>query len=140
MQSLILRMTVPVPANGLWPNDRTHWARKARLVRQSRAVAHLVAMEAARAAGWIKPVPQPTVKAIFLLPGRKRDPDNCVAALKSVLDGITDAGVWTDDRDLTILPPRVFSRVEWKAAGLRGPGLTLEISPQDYTQGLKESR
>lgn len=139
MQSLILRVIVPVPENGLWPNARVHWARKARLVKQSRGLAFLVAREAAKNAGWVNPISRPTLQTTFMLPGRRRDPDNCIAALKSVLDGITDAGVWSDDRDLTILPPRVWSRVEWTAAGLRGPSLTLEISQQDDTTSLRKS-
>lgn len=34
----------------------------------------------------------------------KMDPDNLIATMKSAIDGITDAGIWIDDRELSFLP------------------------------------
>lgn len=36
---------------------------------------------------------------------RKIDQDNLISSLKSGFDGLTDAGLWVDDRDIFYLPP-----------------------------------
>lgn len=140
MHTLTLTIELPIPLSGLWPNDRVHWARKARVVRQTRTLAHLVGRERALECGWLRPLHEASIRTRWLLPGRSRDPDNCIAALKSTFDGLTDAGIWCDDRHLTILPPVIYSKSEWTKLGLPGPGLTLEINPAQRNTILTEMR
>lgn len=138
MHTLRLTIELPIPLNGLWPNDRVHWARKARVVRQTRTLAHLVGRQRAVECGWLRPIREANVQTRWLLPGRVRDPDNCVSALKSTLDGLTDAGIWFDDRRLTIHPPVIYSKSDWTKLGLPGPGLTVEITPANLNTLLGE--
>jgi Holliday junction resolvase RusA-like endonuclease len=44
---------------------------------------------------------------------RRRDLDNVLASLKSALDGLTDAGWWTDDHDIAgfHIIPEVYSKL-----------------------------
>jgi crossover junction endodeoxyribonuclease RusA len=88
--------TLPFPAKALWPNGRAHWAEKARAVKAHREGAWAMA----RAAGVVKADPETRVSIAVTVHPKTRHPidrDNCVAALKSYLDGISDA-LGVDDR------------------------------------------
>jgi hypothetical protein len=106
-----LSVTVPYPRPALGPNGRGHWATKARLVAAAREEAGWAAYEALVGRwgefGW-RAHPHPhfppgaTVRVdatVRLGKGRKRmDEDGLWGCLKAALDGLTDAGVWQDDK------------------------------------------
>jgi crossover junction endodeoxyribonuclease RusA len=95
-----ITIILPIPVRKLSPNARVHWAEKAKLVRASRKTAHLAAVEALnlrRPPGWVKAKME--VNAFFKH-NRSRDADNFMASLKSVCDGIADAGIIANDKGL----------------------------------------
>jgi crossover junction endodeoxyribonuclease RusA len=123
-----LEIDIPIPPPPLWPNARVHYMGKARAVRRYRGLCHILALAAGNQANWGPAAQTATVKATFFLPSRKRDPDNCIAALKAALDGLADAGIIANDRDLTILPTVVLSHVQWRVMyQRRHPSVILEI-------------
>jgi Holliday junction resolvase RusA-like endonuclease len=102
-----IRITLQLPNRSLAPNGRTHWRVKARATRTYRQVAHYYTaaeMQAnAVAGGWTAA----EVEAAFWFPmNRGRDADNLLASLKAAFDGIADAGLVSNDRQLTYLPVR----------------------------------
>ena len=101
----VRRVIVPcVPDSDIGPNGRLHWAVKARKVKQLREFVGWHARENAP--------DEPMTGAVVLRvsvgwpKGRKRhDDDNMVALLKAVQDGLTDAGWWKDDANVSIERP-----------------------------------
>lgn len=84
-------------------NQRPHWAKKARMTRNLRGLAHA---EAKRQG--IRPVAvrqRVTVTFGFLTNSRHRDPGNWSGTSKALLDGITDCGVWPDDNSVWVEGP-----------------------------------
>ena len=127
----VQRVIIPtVPDSELGSNGRLHWAVKARKVKQLREYVGYVARENAPP----EPITGPVVLTISVgwPKGRKRhDDDNMVSLMKAVIDGLTDAGFWADDRLVTIARP-IVQRTwgEWgDAAGWQYPGgvISLEI-------------
>ena len=54
-----------------------------------------------------EPIKQPVTQIAYYNKRRVRpDADNILASLKPVFDGLTDAGIWTDDRLTVHLPIR----------------------------------
>ena len=98
-----LTVTLPWPSRLLFPNARTFWANKARVVKRHRAWGYWGAFEQLMAAQ-MKPAPVGKVRyRIIVVPKcyRNRDEDNLVAACKSYLDGIADA-MRVNDKIFTI--------------------------------------
>jgi len=89
-------LDLPFPAKILWPNGRGHWGEKARAVKSARQAAWAAALEAGA-----KSMPPASAYdiAITVYPKTRNaiDADNCVASLKSYLDGLADA-LGVDDR------------------------------------------
>lgn len=87
-----MRIDLPWPAKALWPNGRPHHMEKAREVKRHRAWARIATLEVlppdfAHDGGLI-----PVTLEIHAKPkGPLPDADNCIAAAKSLLDGIADA-------------------------------------------------
>ena len=82
---------LPFPAKILWPNGRGHWAEKARAVKAHRCWGRN-AMLVYR--GDLDALPDSRFSIAVTVHPKTRHPidrDNCVAALKSYLDGIADA-------------------------------------------------
>jgi crossover junction endodeoxyribonuclease RusA len=86
----LISVTLPWPSKDLSPNARLHWARKAKAVKQARAGAHYLIIEArghARRAGEAA-----RLSMTFCPPDkRRRDRDNIIASMKAATDGIADA-------------------------------------------------
>jgi hypothetical protein len=103
------------PAPALWPNKRPHWSKKARSVKLQRLAVQLDAL-AILPRGFL---PLSRAELLFTLhcPGATRaqlpDPDNVIAALKSTIDGLVDAKILTDDRDVSITLQKMLPRREW---------------------------
>lgn len=75
--------------------ERTkHWSWRAKRARDYR----FAAMVAARNAG-IGPQPASTVRVElpFAKASSRRDPSNYLPAVKAIVDGLVDAGLWPDD-------------------------------------------
>jgi crossover junction endodeoxyribonuclease RusA len=82
---------LPFPDKLLWPNGRTkQWGAKHRVVKAAR----FQAWGAALAAGVTKADPEARVSLAVTVHPKTRnliDRDNCVASLKSYIDGLADA-------------------------------------------------
>jgi crossover junction endodeoxyribonuclease RusA len=117
---------LPFPAKALWPNGRAHWAEKARAVKTHRAWACVAAWAAG--APFTDPIVRVSI-AVTVHPKTRNpiDRDNCVAALKSYLDGIADA-LGVDDR--TFDTPSISFGEPIKGGLL---SLTLTVSPHSRT-------
>ena len=93
-----IRISLPVPAKQLSPNARCHFMAKARITKQARATAAAMALAALSTRPQWK---RATVKAVWSFPdARRRDLDNLQASCKAYLDGLVDAGIIEDDREL----------------------------------------
>jgi len=88
---MTVTLTLPLPARGLRPNDRCHWAKKARLTKQAREAARremFAAMKSVEAEVWI--IASYSLRAYFKTK-RHMDDDNIASGCKSYRDGIADA-------------------------------------------------
>ena len=89
---------LPFPDKALWPNGRAHWATKSRAVKSHRGWAFAAAKAAgAKAANGAFSIEVSIAVTVHPKTRHPIDRDNCVAALKSYLDGIADA-LGVDDR------------------------------------------
>jgi hypothetical protein len=88
------------------PNQRVHWAKRARRTHRQREAARLM-VRAALAPG---PVAGPVVVTLTRIAARELDSDNLAGALKAVRDGVADA-LGMDDGD---------PRLEWRYAQRKG--------------------
>lgn len=98
---MTVTLTLPVPAEVLHPNARSHWASKARATKKRR---HEVATVAAAYRTPCMPWKAATIQATFYLP-RRRDGDGLNSWLKATIDGLADAGYVKNDSAFTLLPP-----------------------------------
>lgn len=118
---LVLQLPIPDPV--LSPNAREHWSTKARATKAARGRAKLEAIRV------LDRRPKPLWRqarytaTLYTMTGRRRDPDNFIASLKPSLDGIADAGIVRNDRDLWPERPR-FERTD------RFPRVEIEIVPE----------
>ena len=103
-----MKIELPYPAAPLWPNKRSHWAKKHTATKKARGDAYSLAGAAT------SPIYTDTPIAVKITVGGKPkgplpDRDNCIAAAKAYLDGIADA-IGINDRDFDA-PKVVFSSV-----------------------------
>lgn len=98
-----MKLVLDLPPRELSPNARVHWAKKARAVKYYRTLACVVARnQGRRDRVWDRA----EVVTVWYLPDRRRrDPDNLMASLKAAWDGIVDAQIISDDKQLIIHPP-----------------------------------
>lgn len=92
---LILRLPPPKMPGA---NSRTHWVVRHRAAKHDRYVASTLALAEMRKARSWAPMQGATLSIVWLGRGRLPDPDNIGGRTKAFIDGLTDAGVWTDDR------------------------------------------
>ena len=98
-------IVLPLPPQQLKPNVRCHWRAKAKATAAYRMDARLAAISEAHRCGHIECLAAATVRIKAYWPtARKMDPDNLIATMKAAFDGMTDALIWLDDRELTLLP------------------------------------
>lgn len=117
-------ITIPMPPKELSPNGRTHWAKKARLVRAARTHAHVLALSCKHAGyGFPWSSATVTIEARFKTV-RFQDFDNILASLKPSLDGFQDAGIVTDDNHFEI---GKITRIKDK----ENPGITITIEKNE---------
>jgi len=102
-----IRLTVPIPNKALWPNARPHWAAKAKAVRNARAGAWARANIAID--GWPPKWMEAETRTVFYMATKRAvDRDNAQAAMKSIWDGIADAGVIRNDAGFIHHPPQML--------------------------------
>jgi len=96
-------------------NQRGHWAKKARRVRQQRDAAYLLVREAIG----VLPDGLPEYRTIILtrISPRKLDTGNLAVAMKAVQDGVADA-LGIDDGD---------ERFDWRYAQERGKVYSVRV-------------
>jgi Holliday junction resolvase RusA-like endonuclease len=97
-------VTLPLPHKYLSPNHRVNRHGKARVVKKYREDAHAAAIHAGLRN---KRLETAQVQCVFFLKGgrgRKPDPDNLLASMKSAIDGLVDAKVFLGDQKLKHLP------------------------------------
>jgi len=117
-------ITIPMPPKELSPNGRTHWAKKARLVRAERMRACVLALSCKHAGyGFPWSSATVTIEARFKTV-RFQDFDNILASLKPSLDGFQDAGIVTDDNHFEI---GKITRIKDK----ENPGITITIEKNE---------
>lgn len=103
-------MTVPgIPPS---PNQtrREHWAKRAAAAKQWKRDAFYAAVEAREVwRGRVRfPLPSAAVRLVIVSPTSvRRDPDNAIASMKPLIDGLVQAGIIADDsfavvRELTV--------------------------------------
>ena len=106
----MIELEVDVPGIPPNPNRRLHWAVLARSRSDFRGWTKLAAKDALARSGRSDdfPLRAATLEATFFVKThRRRDPDNLLASLKPLVDGLVDAGVLVDDDRLTFAPPGI---------------------------------
>jgi len=99
-----ITVEVPIPPKALHPNSRTHWRAKMAPKKKYRDTCAILGLEATKSNR-----PQwPTAKVRIRWRGKshqtkRMDQDNAIAALKAAFDGLTDAGVWKDDKGVSVV-------------------------------------
>lgn len=94
---------VGLPYRELSSNGNIHWRTKTRLVKEYREEAKVIAASAMLLAKWVAPLRVDIALEFGTKGGRKvrryqpRDEQNAIAAAKSLIDGVVDAGVVADD-------------------------------------------
>lgn len=90
------RMQVTAPTQWISANDRSHWAAKARLVKEWRSAAHLHALSKR-----LPHINQPVAITgwVHRTDNRRADAHNRILTVKACIDGLVDAGVLDDDSD-----------------------------------------
>ncbi len=111
---MALTFQLPLPDRALSPNSRNHWAVKSKAVKAARATAKEEAGRVLSDARMDAPrwkVARMDV-VVFLGPRNKQpDPDNLIASLKPYIDGLADAGIVENDKNLWPERPEI-RRVE----------------------------
>ena len=94
-------------------NDRPHWTQKAKITAYLRQIGRLKVSEGKYPA-YTKKRPCGLVVTIYAPTKRRMDPPNFYPTVKALVDGMTDAGIWTDDYH------EVIKYMVFKYGGLSG--------------------
>ena len=100
-----ITITIPIPHRSLSPNARTHWATKAKKVKAARTGATFLAKNQViyKNQRWTNAI---STVVWYAKTATHPDPDNALAMLKPYFDGLADAGVLANDRNLAHNPIR----------------------------------
>ncbi len=111
---VMTKFTLPIPDKCIHPNARPHYMQKARATAGARWDAFLVGQSSGvKLTGTVTLQPYWFFRDI----GRRivRDGDNLNAWIKPYLDGLQDAGVFDNDRNVILLPPLQQSvKTDWR--------------------------
>ena len=104
-----LTISLPLPPKEIRNNARCHWAKKAGAVKQYRFQTHMKALAAMgnEKLRWEKAAVQVTA---YFPTARHLDPTNLIDALKPAFDGLQDAEVIVNDKNLWPLRPIIVTR------------------------------
>jgi len=99
-----------LPPPELSPNARVFWVKKYQAAKQLKEDTYYLAKQAA-----IPRFTTATLQFTFVVPdSRRRDPDNYLAMMKPVIDGLVLAGVLPDDSFSVVSYAPVLLRIEGK--------------------------
>lgn len=107
-----ITITLPLPPRALNPNSRPHYMTKAAKTKKYRTDAGFAALHASsrRTEETLCPWSRATIQVRwFHRTASFPDPDNVIAWLKAAFDGIADAGVIANDRDVEY-PPVIIEK------------------------------
>jgi Holliday junction resolvase RusA-like endonuclease len=100
-------MTISVVVPGIPPSPnqtrREHWARRAAEAKRWKRDTYLAAVSARNALltrypGVILPLTEARVRCVIVTKSAvRRDPDNAIASMKPLIDGVVQAGILADD-------------------------------------------
>ena len=94
-------LCLPMPPRELWPNGRTHWRVKMRIVEEYKRECF---MTARGTCGKLTPINNELIvdlRFVFTPRHRQSDDDNLKASVKATLDSLSGF-VWVDDQQVTI--------------------------------------
>ncbi len=94
-------------------NDRPHWTQKAKITAYLRQIGRLKVPDG-KYTTYTKKCPCGLVVTIYAPTKRRMDPPNFYPTVKALVDGMTDAGIWTDDNH------EVIKYMVFKYGGLSG--------------------
>lgn len=94
-------------------NDRMNWAQKAKITTYLRQIGRLNVLKG-KYTPHTKKRPCGLMVAIYAPTKRRMDPPNFYPTVKALVDGMTDAGIWTDDSH------EVIKFMTFKYGGLSG--------------------
>lgn len=100
-----LTITLPHPPDEVKPNGRAHFLTKSKATNAYRRAAWAITREAVKGQPPRWKRANVLVRAYFKTASFP-DPDNLIASLKACFDGIADAGVIANDKDLWPLRPQ----------------------------------
>jgi hypothetical protein len=92
-------VVLSLPPRCLLPNSKVHWGTKKRARKRSRCAAYCYALAVRPPKPWAKA--RETSRFYFRDRRWWPDPDGCLGWLKSAFDGIADAGVVGNDKNLS---------------------------------------
>ncbi len=108
-----LTITIPLPPKEVRNNARVHWAKKAAAVKVCRTETRLIAVRAIASNEMSDNLPwkKASVKVTAYFPtARHLDPSNLIDSLKPAFDGLQDAGVIENDKELWPERPVIVTR------------------------------
>lgn len=94
-------------------NDRLYFRNKAKLTKSLRYLGEIEGLKG-KTTTYTKSRPCGLVVTIFSPTKRRMDPPNFYPTVKALVDGLTDAGVWTDDNH------EVIKYMTFRYGGLSG--------------------
>lgn len=97
-------------------NDRFHPQIKAKMTKRIRAFAHwqTLATKDKEVAAFSPLNPCEVVVTVFAPTKSRLDPPNLYPTVKAIIDGMTDAGIWTDDNH------KVIKKLSFVYGGISG--------------------
>lgn len=97
-------------------NDRQHQTDKAKVTKRIRAFAywHTMATKDKKRVAFSPSNPCEVTITIYSPTKSRLDPPNLYPTVKAIIDGMTDAGIWTDDNH------KVIKSMAFKYGGLSG--------------------
>ena len=100
-----ITITIPIPHKALSPNARCHYMTKATKVKAARNCAYWFAAvdSSCQPQRWTNAI---STVVWYTKTKRRPDADNALAMLKPTFDGLADAGVLANDRNLAHNPIR----------------------------------
>lgn len=105
-------LTIPQsPPPELNPNARIHHMKKAKIIREYRSLAWAAALEQRNGDCPIEGPIRLSVQINWPRKARRKDLDNALSSCKAAFDGLTDAGIWRDDWQLTSIE---VSQAMWR--------------------------
>lgn len=103
---MTVTLTLPIPDRSLSPNARPHYHAKGRATKKARTRAKVEVM-AMLPGGYRPRAANAKVQITWFAKTRRfPDPDNALSNCKAYFDGLTDAGLFCDDKNITHLPVR----------------------------------